>query len=113
MSLKKKNENNMEAICISSIYENDNIEEESLVNNTYANMQLTKSQKALSVFIYYSRNFEIKKINFKILTLNDKKAQETEILKMAEYLSSKRKLLIKSKRIGRNELCPCGSREEI
>ncbi len=98
MSLKEQNENNMEAICISSIYENDNIDEESLINNTYANMQLTKCKKALSVFIYYCRNLKIKKINFKILTLNDKKAQETEILKLAEYLRIKRKLIIKRKK---------------
>jgi preprotein translocase subunit SecA len=109
MSLRKKDENNIEALCITSIYGEDNIDVNTLVKNTYANMYLSKCEKVLSVFLYYSSDDKIKKIDFKIITSDDKESKSTEIMNMAEYLRFKRGLRLEGKKIGRNELCPCGS----
>lgn len=109
MSLRKKDENNIEALCITSIYGEDNIDVNTLVKNTYANMYLSKCEKVLSVFLYYSSDDKIKKIDFKIITSDDKEAKSREIMNMAEYLRFKRGLRLEGKKIGRNELCPCGS----
>lgn len=109
MSLKEKNENNIEALCMTSIYGEDNIDVNILVKNTYANMYLSKCEKVLSVFLYYSSDYKIKKIDFKMLTSDDKEAKSTEIMNMAEYLRCKRGLRLEGNKIGRNELCPCGS----
>lgn len=109
MSLKEKDENNIEALCMTSIYGEDNIDVNTLVKNTYANMYLSKCEKVLSVFLYYSSDYKIKKIDFKMLTSDDKEAKSTEIMNMAEYLRCKRGLRLEGNKIGRNELCPCGS----
>lgn len=109
MSLGKKDENNIEALCITSIYGEDNIDVNTLVKNTYANMYLSKCEKVLSVFLYYSSDDKIKKIDFKIITSDDKESKSTEIMNMTEYLRFKRGLRLEGKKIGRNELCPCGS----
>lgn len=109
MTLKEKDENNVEALCISSIYEEDNIDENILINNTYANMYLSKSNKVLSVFLYYNSNSNIEKIDFKLLSSDDKEAKDTKIMNMVEYLRIKRGIKLENKKIGRNELCPCGS----
>lgn len=109
MSLRKKDENNIEALCITSIYGEDNIDVNTLVKNTYANMYLSKCEKVLSVFLYYSSDDKIKKIDFKIITSDDKESKSTEIMNMAEYLRFKRGLRLEGKKIGRNELYPCGS----
>ncbi len=109
MKLKEKDENNVEALCISSIYGEDNIDENILINNTYANMYLSKSNKVLSVFLYYNSNSNIEKMDFKLLSSDDKEAKETEIMNMVEYLRIKRSIKLENKKIGRNELCPCGS----
>ena len=108
MKLKEKDENNVEALCISSIYGEDNIDENILINNTYANMYLSKSNKVLSVFLYYNSNSNIEKMDFKLLSSDDKEAKETEIMNMVEYLRIKRSIKLENKKIGRNELCPCG-----
>lgn len=109
MSLRKKDENNIEALCITSIYGEYNIDVNTLVKNTYANMYLSKCEKVLSVFLYYSSDDKIKKIDFKIITSDDKESKSTEIMNMTEYLRFKRGLRLEGKKIGRNELCPCGS----
>ena len=109
MSLKEKDENNIEALCMTSIYGEDNIDVNTLVKNTYANMYLSKCEKVLSVFLYYSSDYKIKKIDFKMLTSDDKEAKSTEIMNMAEYLRCKRGLRLEGNKIVRNELCPCGS----
>lgn len=107
MTLKEKDENNVEALCISSIYGEDNIDENILINNTYANMCLSKSNKVLSVFLYYNSNSNIEKIDFKLLSSDDKEAKSTETMNMIEFLRRKRGMKPENKKIGRNELCPC------
>ena len=109
MSLKEKDENGVEGLCISSIYGKDSIDENTLINITYANMNLSKCEKLLSVFLYYSSDNIINKIDFKILTSYDKGTKSTEIMNLAEYLRNKRGMRLESRKIGRNELCPCGS----
>ena len=112
MTLRKKDENNIKTLCITSIYGEDNIDVNTLVKNTYANMYLSKCEKVLSVFLYYSSDDKIKKIDFKIITSDDKESKSTEIMNMAEYLRFKRGLRLEGKKIGRNELCPCGSEKK-
>lgn len=107
MVLKVKDENNIEALCISSIYGEDNINYDTLLKNTYTNMYLSKSHKVLSVFLYYNKDCKIKKIDIRVLRDSDKEAKNEEILNMSQYLMRKRKTKIESKKIGRNELCPC------
>lgn len=113
MLLKEKDENNIEALCMTSIYGEDNIDVNTLVKNTYANMYLSKCEKVLSVFLYYSSDYKIKKIDFKMLTYDDKEAKSTEIMNMAEYLRCKRGLRLEGNKIGRNELCPCRKWKKI
>ena len=72
-------------------------------------MYLDKDKKTISVFLYYNKNDEIIKIHLKTLTALDNEFKSTETLNMAEYLRHKRGLKLESKKIGRNELCPCGS----
>lgn len=109
MTLKEKDENNIETLCISSIYGEKNIDVDTLIKNTYANMYLSKCNKVLSVFLYYNSNFNIEKIDFKLLSSDDNEAKSTEIINMAEFLRRKRGMKLENKKIGRNELCPCGS----
>lgn len=109
MSLTKTDENGIDGICISSICSEDDANEELLLKNVYANMYLDKDKKTISVFLYYNKNDEIIKIHLKTLTALDNEFKSTETINMAEYLRHKRGLKLESKKIGRNELCPCGS----
>lgn len=109
IALKEKDENNIKALCISSIYGEKNIDMNTLIKNTYANMYLSNCNKVLSVFLYYNSNINIEKIDFKILSFDDKEAKSTEIKNMAEFLRMKRGMKLENKKIGRNELCICGS----
>lgn len=113
MSLTQKDENGIDGLCISSIYGEERINEETLIKNTYANMYLAKNSKVLSIFLYYNKKEEIIKLHLKVLSSSDNESKKLEILNMAEYLRGKRGLKIESKKIGRNELCPCGSRQEV
>jgi len=107
MSLKKKDDNNIEALCISSAYGKSDIDVDTLIKNTYANMLLSKSKKVLSVFLYYSSDYKIINTDLKILKSDDKSAKTAEIMNMAEHLRLKRGIRLESGKIGRNELCPC------
>lgn len=109
MSLVEKDENNIDAICISSIHNENDVNEEILVKDTYANMYLAKNNKVLNTFLYYNKNDEIVNIHLKVLFSTDIEAKTSEILNIAENLRRKRGLKIESNKIGRNELCPCGS----
>ncbi len=106
----QKDENNIDAICISSIYNEDGVDEEILVKDTYANMYLANNNKVLSTFLYYNENDEIVNIHLKVLSSMDIESKTLEILNIADDLRRKRGLKIESNKIGRNELCPCGSR---
>ena len=86
IALKEKDENNIKALCISSIYGEKNIDMNTLIKNTYANMYLSNCNKVLSVFLYYNSNINIEKIDFKILSFDDKEAKSTEVKNMAEFL---------------------------
>lgn len=109
MALKIPDENKIDAICISAICGKMEIDESTLIKNTYANMHLSNSKKVLSAFLYYNSKLEVEKIGLKILTSNDKEYSYSEILNAAEYLRIKRGIKIENKKIGRNMPCPCGS----
>ena len=113
MTLKEKDENNIEALCISSFYGEKNIDVNTLIKNTYANMYLSECNKVLSVFLYYNSNINIEKIDFKLLSSDDKEAKSTKIIDMAESLRRNRGMKLEIKKIGRNELCPCRKWEKI
>lgn len=109
MTLTQRNENNIDGVCISSIYDEYNINQEVLYKDTYANMYLAQNNKVLSVFLYYNKDDQIANIFIKVLSSVDKGALTVETLTIAEKLRCRRRLKLESKKIGRNELCPCGS----
>ncbi len=109
MALVKKDENDIDGACISSIYADQDIDKEFLFKDVYANMYLAKNNKILVVFLYYDKKDKIVKVFLKILSSLDYGARTTEILNLAEALRCKRGMKLESKKIGRNELCPCGS----
>ena len=109
MTLTKKDENDIDGVCISSIYDEQDIDKDVLFKDAYANMYLAKNNKVLVVFLYYDKKDEIVKVFLRILSPLDYGARTTEILNLAEALRCKRGIKLESKKIGRNELCPCGS----
>lgn len=109
MSLREKDDNNIEAMSISCICGTNKEIEENLIKETYANMILANNNKALSVFIYYNIKNQINGINLKILTSNDTLIKSTETMKIVDYLRIKREMQLRHKKVGRNDLCPCGS----
>lgn len=109
MTLTKKDENDIDGVCISSIYDEQDIDKDVLFKDAYANMYLAKNNKVLVVFLYYDKKDEIVKVFLRILSALDYGARTTEILNLAEALRCKRGIKLESKKIGRNELCPCGS----
>lgn len=109
MTLTKKDENDIDGVCISSIYDEQDIDKDVLFKDAYANMYLAKNNKVLVVVLYYDKKDEIVKVFLRILSPLDYGARTTEILNLAEALRCKRGIKLESKKIGRNELCPCGS----
>lgn len=109
MTLIKKDENDIDGIYILSMYNEQDVDKEILFKDAYANMYLAKNNKVLIVFLYYDKKDEIVKIFLKILSSLDYGARTTEILNLAETLRCKREIKLESTKIGRNELCPCGS----
>lgn len=109
MSLLEKNEKDIDGISISTTYNEENIDKSILIRNTYANMRLAKCKKVINVFVLYNKNNEIVKLDLKILCSSDDLFNEVETMNLAESLRIKRGLKIESHKIGRNDLCPCGS----
>ena len=69
ISLSSEN-SDIEALYFYSIYR-DKVNENVLMQDTYANMHLLQEEKALNVFLYYSNDSTIEKINIRILTSHD------------------------------------------
>ena len=109
MSLLEKNEKGIDGISISVIYNEEDIDKEILIRNTYANMRLAKCKKIISVFVLYNKTNEIVKLDLKILHSNDDLFNEVETMNLAEKIRVKRGLKIENNKVGRNDLCPCGS----
>lgn len=109
MSLLEKNEKNIDGISISAIYDEEDIDKDILIRNTYANMRLARCQKVINAFVFYNTNNEIVKIDLKKLSSTDYLFKDIETIKLAESIRDKRKLKLESNNIGRNDLCSCGS----
>ena len=72
-------------------------------------MSLAKCKKIISIFLYYNNKNEIVKINIKLLKSDDEGAVKPDVMNLARFLNTRRKILIEEKKVGRNNLCPCGS----
>lgn len=107
MVLKEKDENDFEAICISAIYKEHDIDVKTLISNTYANMILSKCKRILMVFLFYDVSYKIWRIDIRILSSDDEEIESMEAISMVNYLKNKRNIGLRDNTIGRNELCPC------
>ncbi len=109
VSLKNTYENDIDGLNITSIYDDDQFDKSDLYINAYADMYLSKTNKVLMIFIYYNKDKKIKMIDINILSATDELAGSKEVLEFSEKLKKKREIKIRNKKVGRNELCPCGS----
>lgn len=109
MSLLEINEKGIDGISVSAIYNEEDIDKKMLIRNIYANMKLAKCKRNISVFVLYDKNDEIKKLELKLLCSNDELFNEVETKNLTEKIRIKRGLKIESNKVGRNDLCPCGS----
>lgn len=99
----------VDGLQIAAIYDDNELDEKSLIVDAYANMILSRCKKILCVFIYYNKNNQINNINIHILLDSDNIINSTKVLNTAELLRKKRGIKLLSDKIGRNQLCPCGS----
>lgn len=103
--------NDVDNLSVITCIVNDNYIEANAYNDVYANMHITNSKKANILFLYYDTNKKLIDITHKILYIEDEKYNANEVLEVVKTLKEKRLQKRKqySKKIGRNEPCPCGS----
>ncbi len=108
--------------CISNCPENllvlcciidNNFDIKIAYDDVYANMKITKSNQANIFFLFYDETKTLIKIKNILLTSEDERYLSTEIDEIVEKIKEnrfdKRKKQNGKTKIGRNELCPCGS----
>ena len=93
----------------SSIYSEKDTDEKQLTKEAYANMHMAQSKKIVCVYLYYNIKEKLIMVHIDILNKTDINYSTKEVLDMVEYIKNKRKNRIKIGKIGRNEMCPCGS----
>lgn len=100
-------------VVLSCIVCNDEYNVESIFDEVYANMKITNSNESNVLFLFYDKDKKLYEIKYFVLTSNDLRFLSEEIDYIVEKIKSRRleKELSKKgkKKIGRNELCPCGS----
>ena len=98
---------------ISCIVNNNNFDESIVFDDVYANMKISNVKEAHILFLYYDENKKLIDITFNMLSSNDERYSSKEIddivVKIKERRFKKRNEKIGTKKIGRNEPCPCGS----
>jgi len=95
---------------ISCIYDDLDYDVTSLYNDAYANMKISCIDDMTLAFFYYDKERKLQHIKMDILELKNNPFPEDELEKAANLIKNKRLVNAKEhKKIGRNELCPCGS----
>ena len=100
-------------IVLACIVDNNKYNFNSIFDDVYANMKITNSKKANIIFLLYDKDKKLNEIKYFMLKSNDSKFFSNEIDIIAEKIKKnrlERELGNRNKKkIGRNELCPCGS----
>lgn len=95
---------------IMSIYDGENFDLNTYIDEAYANLLVTSKESLIFAALYYDKEEKISKIIIKQLFKEDEYNRE-KCEKLAIKIRENRikKELIQKKKIGRNEMCPCGS----
>lgn len=100
-------------VFLSCIVNNNDFDESIVFDDIYANMKITNSEEANVLFLYYDGNKKLVNITYTLLTSKDEKFSSEKIDEIVEMIKikrfEKRNYSNKKNKIGRNELCPCGS----
>lgn len=100
-------------VVLCCVVDNINYDIENVYDDIYANMKITKSSQASLFFLFYNNKKVLINIRYVLLTVNDERYKTSEIDRIAEKIKENRfnKRINQNgrRKIGRNELCPCGS----
>lgn len=100
-------------IVLCCIVNNENYNINLIYDDVYANMKITKSNQANIFFLFYNDKKLLNNIKYILLTDDDERYKSNEVGIIVEKIKQKRfnKRINQSgkRKIGRNELCPCGS----
>lgn len=100
-------------IFLVCIVDNNNYYIDSIFNNVYANMKIENSDKANILFLFYDKDKKLNEIKYFSLKSNDTRFFSDEVGIIVEEIKKnnfdEKLSIINTKKIGRNELCPCGS----
>lgn len=84
-----------------------NIEEEK--RQLLAVMKVSSIVDILELHLFFNSDVQLKDIEFNFFNINDVEFDEEEIMKLSNELKVQRLKRHMNKKIGRNEMCPCGS----
>lgn len=100
-------------VVLCCIVDNVNYDINVVYDDIYANMKITRSNQANLFFLFYNNEKLLTNIRYVLLTENDEryKADTIDVIaeKIKENRFNKRINQNGKRKIGRNELCPCGS----
>lgn len=98
-------------VFIFIIYGEEGDELKTFKEDAYANMIINQIQEMSFCGIYYDRNKKIRKMVIEKLNTTKDKYDKEKCKEIAKQISDKRlrKKQMEGKKVGRNELCPCGS----
>lgn len=100
-------------LILSCVVDNSNFDIKKVFDDVYANMKITNSNQANILFLFYNKDKVLIEIKSILLTTNDERfsSNDIEIIveKIKENRFNKRIQQNGRRKIGRNELCPCGS----
>ena len=100
-------------IVLCCIVDNTNYDINVVYDDIYANMKITKSNQANLFFLFYNKDKLLTNIRYVLLTENDERYKSSTIQVIVEKIKENRfnKRINQNgrRKIGRNELCPCGS----
>lgn len=100
-------------VVLCCIVDNVNYDINVVYDDIYANMKITRSNQANLFFLFYNNEKLLTNIRYVLLTENDERYKADTIDLIAKKIKENRfnkKINQNGKRkIGRNELCPCGS----
>lgn len=93
---------------ITFIHKGDKRCKEEERNHSLATMKISNISEMLEMHLFFNNNLNIENIEFEFLKINDIKFDEEKINKISEKIKVQRLKRFINKKIGRNEICPCG-----